>query len=114
MLSVLISPFSILILLISSFFFLYESGYGLSILFIFSKNQLLVLLIFAVFSFGFVVVVVFYLFMLFYDFFPSTNFAFVVIILLLSLVILDGKLGCMFDVSLVSWSRLVLLRTIPS
>ena len=53
-LSVVISPFSFLILLIwffSFFFFLMNLANGLSILFIFSKNQLLALLIFAMVSF---------------------------------------------------------------
>ena len=116
MLSVLISPFKILILLISSFFFLYESVYGLSILFIFSKTWLLVLLIIAVITFFFfccccsLFVLFSFIYAEFYDFFPSSNFAFVVVIvLLLSLVILDINLGCLFDVSLLSWSRLVLL-----
>ena len=44
---------------------------GLSILFIFSKNQLLVLLIFAIVFF-----VSIYFFPDLYDFFPSTNFRF--------------------------------------
>ena len=49
-LSVVVSPFSFLILLIwfFSLFFLMSLANGLSILFIFSKNQLLVLLIFAI------------------------------------------------------------------
>ena len=48
--SVVTSPFSCLILLIwvLSLFFLLSLAYGLSILFIFSKNHLLVLLIFAI------------------------------------------------------------------
>ena len=50
-------------------FFLDESGNGLSILFIFSKNQLLVFLIFAIVSF-----IYFYLWSDLYDFFPSANF----------------------------------------
>ena len=51
--SVVISPFSFLILLICvlSLFFLMSLAKGLSILFIFPKNQLLVLLIFAIVSF---------------------------------------------------------------
>ena len=51
--SVVTSPFSFLILLIwvLSFFFLMSLANGLSILFIFSKNQLLVLLIFAIIFF---------------------------------------------------------------
>ena len=52
-LSVVISPFSFLILLIGffSFFFLMTLANGLSLLFVFSKNELLVLLIFAIVSF---------------------------------------------------------------
>ena len=52
-LSVVISPFSFLILLIwfFSLYFLMSLANGLSILFILSKNQLLVLLIFAMVSF---------------------------------------------------------------
>ena len=52
-LSVVISPFSFLTLLIwfFSFFFLMSLANSLSILFIFSKSQLLVLLIFAIVSF---------------------------------------------------------------
>ena len=52
-LSVVISPFSFLILLIwfFSFCFLMSLANGLSMLFIFSKNQFLVLLIIAMFSF---------------------------------------------------------------
>ena len=51
-LSTVISPFSLLILLFdSSLFFLMSLANGLSILFYFSKNQLLALLIFAVVSF---------------------------------------------------------------
>ena len=48
--SIVISPFSLLILLICvlSLFFLMSLAKGLSILFIFSKNQLLVLLTFAI------------------------------------------------------------------
>ena len=53
--SVVISPFSLLIILIwvFSLFFLMSLANGLSILFIFSKNQLLVLLVFAIVSFIF-------------------------------------------------------------
>ncbi|KAB0351854.1 hypothetical protein FD754_016711, partial [Muntiacus muntjak] len=69
-----LSPFSFLILLIRFFslFFLISLANDLSILFIFSKNQLLVLLIFAIYSllnFCFI-----YFCSDFYDFFPSTNF----------------------------------------
>ena len=70
-LSVVTSTSSFLILLIWFFsLFLMSWGKGLSILFIFSKNQLLVFLIFILVSFFF-----FHLFLLeFYDLFPSTNF----------------------------------------
>jgi len=53
LLSVVISPFSFLILLIwfFSFCFLVSQAYGLSTLFIFSKNQLLALLILVMVSF---------------------------------------------------------------
>ena len=45
----------------------------------------------------------------FYDFFPSVNFGvFFFVAVLLFLVTLGVKLGCLFDVSLVSWGRLVL------
>jgi len=64
----------------------------LSILFIFSKNQLLVLLSFALVSFFI------YLCSDFYGFFLSTNPG----ILLLFLVALGVNLGYMFDFSLVS------------
>ena len=72
---------------------------GLSILFIFSKNQPLVLLIFYFFFIYFCSDL--------YDFFPSTNFG--VFFLLLFLVVLGVKLGCLFDVILVSLGRIVLL-----
>ena len=45
------SGFLILLILFSSLFFLMSLANGLSILFIFSKYQVLVLLIFAIFSF---------------------------------------------------------------
>ena len=71
-LSVVISPFSFLILLISFFSlcFLMSLANGLSISFIFPKNQLLALLIFAMVSF---VSFVFISALIFKDFFPSTN-----------------------------------------
>ena len=77
--SVLTSPFLFLILLISvlSLFFLLSLANGLSILFIFSKNQLLVLLIFAIVFF-----VSIYFCSDLYDFFPSTNFGFCLFIFL--------------------------------
>ena len=71
-LSVVISPFSFLILLIIFFslFFLMSLANGLSLLFIFSNNQLLVLLIFAIDP-----LFLFHLFHSdFHDVFPSTNF----------------------------------------
>ncbi|KAB0364590.1 hypothetical protein FD754_008746 [Muntiacus muntjak] len=71
-LSVVISPFSFLILLIwfFSLCFLMSLANGLSILFIFSKNQLLVFLIFAMVS---LVSFAFISALIFKDFFPSTN-----------------------------------------
>ena len=96
--SILISNFIDLILL--SFFFLMSLANGLFILFIFSKNQLLVFLIFATVSFFFLI----YFSSDFYDFFPSTNFG-----VLLFLVTVDVKLGCLFDVFLVSWGQPVML-----
>ena len=60
-LSVVISPFSFLILLIWFFplCFLMSLAHGLSILFILSKNQLLALLIFAMVSFAFISALIF-------------------------------------------------------
>ena len=65
-LSVVISPFSFLILLIWFFFlcFLMSLGNGLSILFILSKNQLLALLIFAMVSFAFISALIFKIYFL--------------------------------------------------
>ena len=108
-------------------------AYGLSILFIFSKNQLLVFF-FLIFSFlfllyfalpycigfahtltwishGIIATVSFISFSPhfcseFGDFFPSTNFG-----VLLFLFALCVKESCLFSVSLVSWGRLVLLWT---
>ena len=104
-LSIVISPFSFLILLIwfFSFFSLTSRANGLPILFIFPKKQLLVLLIFAIVSF----------------LFHLSALIFMISFLLLTLgssfllfvVALDVKLGYLFDVSLVSWSMLVLLWT---
>ena len=70
---------------------------GLSILFIFSKNQLLVLLIFTTVSLIFFVCVYFCSDL--YDFFPFVNFEGFV---LLFPVVLGVKSGCLFDVFLVS------------
>ena len=103
-LPVVISQFSFLILLMwfFSLFFLMSLANSLSTLFTFSKNHLLVLLIFvkvSFISFSFISALI-------YDFFPSTNFG-----ILLFLVALSVWIGCLFDVTLVSWSRLVLLWT---
>ena len=86
---------------------LYHLSHSLSVLFIVSENQLLVLLIFAsLFHFFFVCFIYFcsdfyYLFLLLTFGFPF----------LLFLIALGVKLGCLFDVSLVSWGRVVLLWT---
>ena len=68
-LSVVISPFSFLILLIwfFSICFLISLANGLSVLFTFSKNQLLV------FDFCYSLICFFYFCPNFYDFFPSMN-----------------------------------------
>ena len=103
-LSVVISPFSFLILLIwfFSLFFLMSLANGLSVLFFFSKNQLLVLLIFAIFSF------------VSFSFISSLIFMISFLLLTLEflissfLVALGAKLGYLFDFSLVSWGNLVL------
>ena len=83
-------------------------SYGLSILFIFSNNQLLVLLIFGIFSF------------ISFPFIPAPFFLISSInfggggggvggLLLLFLVALSVRLDCLFDVFLLSKGRLVLL-----
>ena len=89
-------------------FFLMSLSNRLSILFIFSKNQLLALLIFAMVSF-----VSFFIYFCpnFYDFFSffwhwGSSF-------LSFLVDLVVELGYLFDFSLVSWGKLVLLWTVP-
>jgi len=72
---------------------------GLSVLLIFSKNQLLVLLIFAIvlcISMSFISALIFLI-----SFFLLTLRFFV-----LFLVALGVRLGCLFDVFLVSWGRL--------
>ena len=97
-----ISPFSFLILLIQVLFFLFMSLVNnLSILCISLKNQLLILLVFALSSF------LFHLLLL-WSLISSTNFG---VFALLILVALGIKLGYFFDVSLISWGRLVLLWT---
>ena len=108
-LSTVISPFSFLILLIWLFshFFLMSLANGLSILFIFSKNQLFVLLIFAMVSFvsfAYISALIFKIsFLLLTWGFPFLPF----------LVALGVELGYLFDFFLVSWSMPVLLWTFP-
>ena len=90
-----ISSFGDLILLS---FFLDESAKGLLILLIFSKNQLLVLLIFTIvylISFSFISAWIFMVSFLLLIFFSS-------VVLLLFPVVLGVKLGCLFEVFLVS------------
>ena len=104
-LSAVICPFSLLILLtlIFSLFFLMSLANGLSILFTFSKNQLLVLLIFGIVSFvsfSFIYALIFMISFLLL----TLQFLF-----LLFLVALGIKLGYLFDFSIVSWDELVLL-----
>ena len=109
-LSVVISPFSFLILLIwfFSLCFLMSLANGLSILFIFSKKQLLALLTFAMVylvSFAFISALIFKISFLlltlgFSSFLPS-------------LVALGVELGYLFDFFLVSWGKPVMLWTFP-
>ena len=110
MLSVVIYPFSFLILLIwfFSLCFLMSLANGLSILFIFLKNQLLALLIFAMVSFlsfafisALIFVISFLLLML--GFFISS----------FSSCFLGVKFGYLFYFSPVSWGKHVLLWTFP-
>ena len=95
-LSVVISPFSFLILLIwfFSLCFLMSLANGLSILFIVSRNQLLALLIFAMVSF------------VTFAFLCALNFKMYFLLLTLGL-------GYLFDFFLVSWGKHVLLWTFP-
>ena len=93
----IVTSFSFLILLIwaLSLFLLVSLAKVLSILFIFSKNQLLVSLIFSIF---------FSLYLIYfccdlYDFFPSTNFQG---FCSFSLVPLGVSLDCLFEIFLVS------------
>ena len=106
-LSVVISPFSFLILLIwfFSLCFLMSLANGLSVLFILSKNQLLALLIFAMVSFvsfSFIYALIFMISFLLLTWGAS---------FLLFLVALVVELGYLFDFSPISWCRLVLLWT---
>ena len=92
--------------------FLMSLANGLSILFIFSKNQLLVLLIFAIVSFvsfSFISALIFMIsfLLLTLRFFLSSFYMFYF------LVALGVKLGYLFDFSLVSWSKPVLLWIFP-
>ena len=108
-LSVVISPFSFLILLIwfFSLCFLMSLANVLSILFFLSKNQLFVLLIcamvtFVSFAFISAQILDIYFLLLTLGFFIS------------SYIVASGvELGYLFDFSLVSWGMLVLLWTIP-
>ena len=79
--------------------FLISLAKGLSILLIFSENQLLVLLIFCV-----VILVSIYFLSDLYCFLPSADFGFV----LLFLIPLDGRLGCLLEIILVSCGSPVL------
>ena len=108
--SVVISPFSFLILLIwfFSLCFLMSLANGFSILFILSKNQLLALLIFAMVSFVSFAFISARIFMI-YFLLLILVFCFV----LFFQVVLGVKLGCLFDIFLVSWGKLVLLWTFP-
>ena len=108
-LSVVISPFSFLILLIwfFSLFFSMSLANGMSILFILSKNQLLALLIFAVVSFvsfpfisALIFKISFLLLTLGSSFFPF-------------LVALAVELGYLLDFFLVVWGMPVSLWTFP-
>ena len=98
-LSVVISPFSFLILLIwfFSLCFLMSQANDLSILFIFSKNQLLALLIFAMVSFvsfAFISALIFKISFLLLTWVSS---------FLPFLVALGVELGYLFDFFIVSW-----------
>ena len=82
---------------------------GLSILFIFSKNELLVLLIFAIVSFISLSFISALIFMIF----PSADFVLFVCLFVFLLVrhfpvALGVELGCLFDSFIVSWGRIVL------
>ena len=87
-------------------FFLMSLANGLSILFIFSKNQLLALLILAVVffvSFAFISSLICMISFLYSPWGSS----------LLFLVALGVELGYLFDLSPVYWGKLVLLWTFP-
>ena len=107
-LSVVISPSSFLILLIwfFSLCFLMSLANGLSILFILSKNQLLALLIFPLVSF----VSFAFLYALMFKIY------FLLLTLGFSISSFSSCFRCrvrLFDFSLVSWGKLVMLWTFP-
>ena len=108
-LSVVISPFSFLILLIwfFSLCFLMSLANGLSVLFILSKNQLFALLIFAMVSFvsfAFISALIFKIY-------------FLLVTLVFSISSFSScfrcRVGYLFDFFLVSWGMPVLLWTFP-
>ena len=108
-LSVVISPFWFLILLIwfFSLCFLMSLANGLSILFIFSKTELLALVIFAMVSlvsFAFISTLIFKISFLLLTWGSS---------FLPSLIALGVELGYLFDFFLVSWGRPVMLWIFP-
>ena len=108
-LSVVISPFSFLIVLIwfFSLCFLMSLANGLSILFILSRNQLLALLIFAMVSFvsfAFIFALIFKISFLQLTLgFSNSSFS----------SCLGVELGYLFDFFLVSWGMPVVLWTFP-
>ena len=104
--SVVTSPFSFLILLmwVFSLFLLMSLAKGLSILFIFSKNQLFVSLIFSI-VFVSISLISAMIFMISFLLLP------LVLFVLFSLVALDIRLGCLCVIFLVSWGNVVLLLT---
>ena len=101
--SIVISPLTFLLLLI--LFFLMSLAKGLSILFIFSELAFRCLAL----CYCFLCVSFVYFCSDFHDFFLSTDFGFLA---LLFLIVLGVKLGCLFNVSLLSCGRLVLLFAI--
>ena len=106
-LSVVISPFSLLILLIwlFSLFYLMSLANGLSVLLIFSKNQALVLLMFAILSLvcfsltSAMIFIISFLLLMLGSFFSSFSSCF--------------QCSYLFDFAPVSWSMLVLLWMFP-
>ena len=108
-LSVVISPFSFLILLIwfFSLCFLMSLANGLSVLFILSKNQLLALLIFAMVSF------------VSFAFISALIFKISFLLLTLGFSVSSSsscfryRVSYLFDFFLVSWGMPVLLWTFP-